>query len=442
LSTLSTPAFKKIKHELMMEVGADAQKIKMAAYTAEDIILKTYLHTDNDAAKELLNRYEKLLVMCKVNYEAYKKHRRSAHLEIVKFIEENQLRRQWVELCHLLIGNINNSTALNALVSEMMETWMTFTWEKDTFCMGLSKDNTEWYEEPQYYGDYDDGIYKMLSDFRSHRMSEKKFLAQQENLSHEIFLIQRNEQYYTVASFHMVALINNRTRCILPKTWISHYEDNMPTLRQYKTTDYYKEMLQHRKYLIDRKGVTVHLKNANIYDEVLFMEDLTYDGRTVMLYKLTTEFDESTMGYFLPDTGEFFTAYKYVGEDPSSHLAMENFILELYTDLTCDLPKENKRLYSLKETADFDDPNLNRTNIYVQYQVYTPPAEGTGRKRRGGKQKSHERIYTTRKLREGMKASEEALERAKEYGIEVPDGETFVRPYWVGINQVRKELKV
>ncbi|MEO2202322.1 hypothetical protein ABGV42_01045 [Paenibacillus pabuli] len=442
---MSNITFRRQKHEMIVEMGAEAQKLKIERFQAEEIILNSYIHTDNDTAKDLLHRYEKLILLCRINYNAYKKHRRSAHLELVKYIEENNYRRQWVELCHVINNNIKRDSLIDILVSEMMETWMSFTWDRDTFIVGLTKDNTEWIERPQYYGDYDNEFYQTTIDFNNGKIKAEKYVERTRELYLNNWDTQRNEQSYTVTLIHMIALLNQRTMNIYPKEWVGHFTNTPEKLRLYKDTSVYKDLLAtERKYIIDRKGVTVRLKNAGKYREVLFMEDLTYDGRLVMLYKMTDLYGDSTMGYFFPNTGEFFCGYKYAGADflaeDHAHNIFENFILELYCDLTCDLPKDRKRIYAIKEVEDLYDPALNDTNIYVQYEVYSPSRESEGKSRKGGKQRSHQRIYTTRKLPEGRKASEDAIERAKEYGIDLQDGETFVRPYWVGINQVRKEI--
>jgi hypothetical protein len=175
------------------------------------------------------------------------------------------------------------------------------------------------------------------------------------------------------------------------------------------------------------------------------MEEVTRDGKIVMLFKLSVfNGSGSIMGFYNLTDDYFFTAFRE-SDNPFIHNRIENFVLEVYADLVVGFEKNVKRRFALKEVEDIENiPDLNETNIYAQYSIYNEKTDNNanGSRKSGYTQKPHERRFALRKLAEGQSASDEALERARELGYELPQGYTFVRGYKVGgMKEVRVELK-
>jgi ribosomal protein L17 len=422
--------------------GGIGMKLRISNIDEEELIIKSFIHTNNPHAREMARKYEKMIVLAKVDFEKYLKNRDAMHMELVNYIHSNKLYKEWVDLIYVTLYQMERHELIDALGSELMETWAYLTWdyEKDHYVYGLTTGN-ELLVVPAYYGDWDVELHRKRAAYEK---TKDESILLDVILNDELYTIERNEQIYTNILFGMIPFINERTKNIMPKDWFPHAEaDHLRDLpRIWKPTDFYKEQLRRRKYLIDKKGVRVLLKNAGVFREVVLMEDMTKDNKVVMLYRLTTD-KGSTVGFYHLADEIFFSGYKY-SDGRHFHDHIENFVLELYTEIVCGLEKDKKRLYAIKEVEDIEYiENEKDTHVYVQYVTYDHESDGTKRMRRGGtKQRPHERRFALRKLPDNMTASEEAKQRALELGIELQDGYTFVRAYKVGgVKEIRKEIK-
>jgi hypothetical protein len=427
-----------------VESGATAQISKLEGFTAEDIILDSYVHTDNAVTKGLIYKYESLVLLSKIDPDKYRKVREERHVAIIDYIKQNNLQKDWAELCYILTSSFDNQRLLNVFTSELMDTWFLMTWDSYKYTVGFNS-SLEPILIDQPYGDYDVEHLQLIDKFKRGKIFGPKFMTEYERVVDKTYNTQRNEHFCTVDLIHLISFINDRTKSILPKTWIKHYETMWKLPRVWKPTSFYKELLSTRRYMLDKKGVTVRLAYQGNISEMVFMEQLTSDGKIVMLYRVTVRDKGSSVGYYNVTDQIFFSSAALLETDKTQSIGFENFVLEVYAELVSGLEKDRKRIYSLLEVEDIfavvvDDKT---THVYMETELYNAKTDGTDIQKRGkgGRQKPHSRTHTTRKLREGMKASEEAIERAKEYNIEVEEGSTYVREYKVGLSRVRKELK-
>ncbi|RPK19997.1 hypothetical protein [Paenibacillus xylanexedens] len=427
--------------------GAHGTIARVENYTPEDIIINTYLHTDNEVALELAKKYEYMLLTAKLQPKKYIKERDNLFLDLAKWIHDNKLYREWVDFVYFVHSRGSRLIEIlsSAYMSEMMESWNYLTGYDGTNIIGLTSQN-ELIIAPEYYGDWDIELHEMYKKLEKNKISKEKYAEfffgpnGQKNFSTE-----RNESLADIAIFGMIPYINERTTNIVPKDFYPHAEaDRLTPARKWKPTEFYKEQLQSRKYLIDRKGIKLYLKNAGNWSEAMLMEDVTKSGQIVMLYRLSNP-EGSTYGFYNLQDDYFFSCYKY-SDGPQLHLEIENLILELYTEVVCGLEIDVKRAYGIQEVEDISNTEGHRsTRLFVQYQQYnekTDSAELKGKRKGGHTQRPHERRYALRKLSGNRVASDEAIERAKELGIELQEGYTFVQSYSVGgLKDIRKEIK-
>lgn len=430
--------------------GAWGTVMRVEKYTPEEIIVNSYVHTENEVAYELTKRIEYMLLLAKTQPEIYKKRVDELLLKISDWIKENGYYREWVDFIYFMnVSKYSEKTTLiDAYLSIMMDIWNYLTDYKPENIYGLTSGDQLLICD-ELYGDWDKklvSIHKEL-DKNPHSKKSKDKLRDFMNSKEysQLNMIEKNENMTDINIFEMIPFINERTKDIFPQKWFPLAETKYyKKPRQWKPTEFYKEQLQKRKYILDRKGVKVYLKNAGRFTEIFFKEDVTKDRKIAMLYRLTVP-EGSFMGYYHLQDQNFFSPYKQSSEK-SINYEIENFVLELYTEIVCGLEKDRKRIYAIMEVDDIDNiPDYRDTHVYVQYQLYnkeTDREELNGHKR-GFKQKAHERSHSIRKLKEGFQASEEAIIRAQEMGIELQEGYTYVKNYSVGVTKddIRTEIK-
>jgi hypothetical protein len=425
------------------ENGGYGTLLRLAHTTAEEIVIETYLHTDNEIAMKLAKRYEYLLLLAKTNEKKYMKNRDKMHLELANWIKENNIYREWVDFIYFTQNSLDKKYELtaSAYMSEIMESWNYLSGYDQHNIYGLNSDN-EFLYCIDYYGDWDIKMHLLNDKFKQKQISQQKYEDIVKNMKREFF-IEKNENLRHIAVFGMIPFVNERTKNIYPKEWFPHADgDYLEFPRRWKKTEFYKDQLKSRKFLIDKKGIKIFFKNAGKFNELLLMEDVTKDKKIVMLYRLSTSLG-GTYGYFHLQDQYFFTPFKY-SDCIEIHENIENMVLEVYTEIVCGLNKDVKRLYALKEVDDLDNiENYKSTHLYVKYKIYNEKIDDEELKsnHKGFIQKPHERRFALRKLKEDQKASDEAIERAKDLGIELQDGYTFVQSYSVGgIKEIRKEI--
>ena len=197
------------------------------------------------------------------------------------------------------------------------------------------------------------------------------------------------------------------------------------------TVDLKKKLLRRNKTL-PTNGVLIKFNDNRLFEEVL-LKEIFYEDTIFLLYKVkTTEGD--TVGFF--DTREqyFFSIFLEYTENLNVHKNFGDFILFLYS------------CYCLND----ENYQLNKLHHYFLLGLQPLSAEGYlqgGKlKNRFNPDKEHKdgvaRIdndnYTTetrgiqgyiRKLPEGQKASEKAIETAEALGYSLAYNETYVQPF-------------
>lgn len=417
---------------------------RLERYTAEDIIIASYFETSNEKAKEMMHRYEKMVVLAKANPDRYLNERDLLHLDMASYIHEHKLYREWFDFIYIIMTHMEENLILNAYKCEAMETWNYLTNYETVNIYGLTSDNQLLICD-EVYGDWDIPLMKATKLMEAKKISAKRHqeLFFEEDRKNDVFIKERHENMIDVDIFETMPFVNERTKAIMPKKWLEMaYSGNIDLPRQWKDTSFYKEQLRVRKYMINKKGCKAFLKNAGNLTEVFFMEEVTKDKQIVMLYRVSTK-KGSFIGFYHLGDEFFFSPYRGSSER-SIHYEIENFVLELYTEIVSGLEKDRRRFFALKEVDNIEHiENFKSTHVYVQFGLYNEKSDRDelSGNRKGFTQKAHERDKAIRKLREGQHVSDEAIERAKEYGITLKEGYTFIRPYKAGgVKDIRKEL--
>lgn len=428
--------------------GGETIVFRLSTSDENTVITDSYIKTNDPIGRKIANRYEYLIALAKTNPEKYLKNRDRYMQSLARWILDQGLFDIWSELILVLDRYRNdNSAIIDALFSELMETWNYFSGYRGELIYGSNTNTKELYKINELYGDWDYPLMELQYKFEKGQMTKRKFNELKTKFfeNEKNFEINNNENIVDINIINMIPLINQRTKQVFPKKFLplanSVYFTSLPT--PWKQTEYYRDVLMSRSYMLDNKGVVCELKNAGCYKSIYIVEDLTKNNDVVMLYRLDTD-DGSFMGYYIPNQRNFFSPHKYSSGSNSLHPAIENFVLGIYADLVCDLEKNTRRIYAIERVDDIDKiDSFKETKVYYQALVKDEVEKQNKDKNRSGgwKQTPHRRKHSPRKLREGQEASSEAIERAREYGIELKPGYTFVQPYYVGDGDHIKDFR-
>lgn len=229
---------------------------------------------------------------------------------------------------------------------------------------------------------------------------------------------------------YMTPYINEYTIDILPSKPISpeieHFISKIPIPKL--TTDYH-QLLQSRRRTLPTNGLKVKIENG-FYRNTL-LKEIYKNGQIVLLYKIETDFGD-LCGTYKVQSGEFYSIYGHTTN--SDMLVFDDmvmqFILWAYSSYVC------------------DDSDLSLTNESYQ-RIMKEPNTNVVFSQMGGKLKvasnpmvkhiiaGQEGYDSTtrhingyiRKLPEGQRASDKAIQLAQSLGYQLRLNETYVAPF-------------
>lgn len=396
--------------------------------------------------RRILNEYEKLVVLCKKDPEGYANKKYKLLTKIIEFVITNELQAPFLRIFARIYRRQNRAGLYKFLFREISDTWELMYIEKGKYVVGLDYDNKTFLLQDRLCWDehlwFMDQQYKLMAGRITYPMFLKKLGL--EKLKRFKWIAEEDVRRSRIICL-MAEFITPKTLSILPDNWMNHEYVEYMDVREYMPTSFYKDKLLKRRYKLDRKGVIVRFQKNSLLDEILFLETIDHKQRPVVLFRFKfPTLDGYTVGYYHLTKKLFITVYSEGGHPVATKLNNKlcNFILEVYTELTCDFMKTDLDTCLLEDPeVDSETVNNSDKNIYYSCEIYSPRSTRTSTKRKKFTQKPHKRMYTIRTLPEGWKVSERAKKLAESYGIELAEGETFVLPYEVGVTRVRSEIK-
>ena len=188
-------------------------------------------------------------------------------------------------------------------------------------------------------------------------------------------------------------------------------------------------------------------RNSGDYSKVFFKEVFS-DDKIYLLYKVLNDKDEGFCGFFDTKSQLFYSVFRDTSGENNFHSSVENFILENYYHLTCNVEIDRKRNFALLVVDDISDGNLfyYKEQPVVQYFYENNSIALESKKRKPYLKGNHVELDVVdivispyiRKLPLGATASEEAIAYAKEMGYSLAPNETFVRPFKRKSYQLKK----
>lgn len=238
--------------------------------------------------------------------------------------------------------------------------------------------------------------------------------------------------------------------------------DDIPTLilpRSIGTLDDLVSVInQYRKFTINPNGVVIDCYNTGEVDQVILYEQNNYliwkvhfnkigwilDNRGLLINDLS---GSEYSGYFSP---EYIPSsiYSVHSDFVDFEFRLYEFILECYADIVCGIDIVNKRFnrealnMGTLEIKDDDDNIKFEESVgfrYIPRKIYNS-AKHKSIEDNQDMQIEIKKYFVSghlRKLPNNQIPSKEAVEHANEYGIDIPKGYTFVRPYESGEEKIR-----
>jgi hypothetical protein len=440
--TLNLETFKKNVYRMNSQSLYDT----LSKYPLEQILTEVFRVNADEKERVLLNAYEKLAVLCVTNFDKYKVVKYDYLKSIIKKVGDENLQEEFLRLFAKVIMQQESEAICLGLFTEMSDTWDLMYIEQGKYVVGLDYDNKSFLLQDRQ--DWEEILYmnEMQHKLRVGKISYQTYSKKMADKENKLLIICNDD----VVRSRMLCLISQyitpKTIRILPKKWMYHQNIVFYGIREYKPTEYYIDKLNSKRYLLDRKGVTVKFENGCTFKEITFLETLDNNNQTVLLFRLTFPENGETIGFYDISSDVFLTAFSDYKEFSKENALIKNVVLEMYTELTCDFPKTDNPYGALLESENVDwDEEVSRS-IFIHYscevfKVKEHDEDNLTRKRKAFTQRPHDRIHTTRDLPEGWKTSARARELAEQFNVELKDGETFVSPYKTGLHTIRKEIK-
>ena len=406
-----------------------------------DIITDIFVTTDDIISKQLIKKFESQLILSKINPKKFKSGLLTFFKQTTKFIEDNKLHKKFFEFCYFIYNSLNdkniNKHIINAYQDLLIEQYSHLGKPQEFMC-GISSENKPYYASELYpFLEYPLSEYQKKYGVDANPrwnkiMSLTRKYGYDINSLDELLLYLRDDQIIGNMFYQMSYFINETTDDIIPKPQYLPSE-GIAKIREYLITEKYLELLQQRKYLLPYNGVVGKYTNTGNIKEILFKERFIYDDLTpVLLFKIKFDNNCETMGYYDSKLNSIYTYWKESYGGKHFHKVLENFILENYWHLVCDVEIKTNRAIALKKMNDKDN-FLYSEQPGVEYVVLKRDKIGKVITKTYNRE-DYKAVWTdihpfVRKLPMGSTASSEAKKLAREMGYVLQPGETFVRPH-------------
>jgi hypothetical protein len=191
--------------------------------------------------------------------------------------------------------------------------------------------------------------------------------------------------------------------------------------------------------VLPNHGIQVQCTNCAAINNLYFQEIWT-DNRVILLFRAETKIGDFS-GFYDNKLSFFYSPWNNVKNGQVFEDKLENFVLEIYALLVTEeeVQSQWKRIPRLFEQGKVP---LVATGTLPVISFYTKEPINGQKKQvdryrifdKSSFQKTIAKISPyIRKLPEGAKASEAAMELARQYHYVLREGETFVRPFEKGV---------
>lgn len=206
-------------------------------------------------------------------------------------------------------------------------------------------------------------------------------------------------------------------------------------------TDDLKEKLKHRNRTLPSNGARFEIMDPTGEIQGLLLKEIVYNGTVHMLYRLDI-LGSSLSGYYNTVTGFLYSITKGANV-PEPYKNISNFILTLYaTQVLNSIQLENVSKWFIQGGHFLEIKVFGKAGKIKDVYHLSPATSGKIRDLEHYDKEERQINVIIRNLPEGRQASEEAKELAAQYGYELEEGQTFVRPFIKQVFVKKKEQQV
>lgn len=405
----------------------------------DEIVLYVYFPLPSKF-KWISDGIEKMLLLSKLNTDKF-------HIEFDTFIinscmniKNNCLYKDYYEFIYVVLSNIkkiNNDIIPNLYLSIVSEIFNQLSPDKKDIWGFDMIGNPIYKDEP----------YKVLTEAMNEMYIKKKNNIDTRKLKN-IYNVEGTIEDIFDELIEKERIFSNTLTLVaglMDENDIEYYSSEKDLditainhkIREWRSTEYYKEVLKEKRYVLPKDGVKCVFKNLPDIQEINFKEKMFLDYK-VIIFKITHSKGGTSMGFYIPFLDLYFDIC--LAKNIAASKTYENFILEVYSRLTTDIDMTYRRMHSICIT-DLKNPD----GYYLQQplmQVFSKNVENIiiNKKERikiSYRNFSKEEYIPVniliapfiRKLPEGQFASDRALEAAAKYGYKLKPGETFVTQF-------------
>ncbi|MBK5240258.1 MAG: hypothetical protein JJD95_03475 [Clostridium sp.] len=188
--------------------------------------------------------------------------------------------------------------------------------------------------------------------------------------------------------------------------------------------------------MLPPEGITAKFKNCGEVIEIYLMEVIE-DDTVILLWKMKFSNNTYTSGFYDTKNETFYDMYKESSAWETTHIPMENVILQNYINITCTLTMEERQelvwFNEVKDIVKLNESHGLNPMVYYEIKEHNARVRGEVITRHFDRSKYIAELMNIqpflRRLPIGANVGEEAVEVAKKLGIDLPKGYTLVRGF-------------
>lgn len=432
-----------LKKRTLNTACAVVQKISNISFL--ELTLSLYVLCKDTQANKLARKYESMLELAKANKETFADNLYQFFNDTARYIKENNLQDYF--LSFVAFFNEKRTQEIEEPKKTVYFAYMDLLLEQTEFLReDKFKYNQIWagfnpdgksitvYDPfpssdlPVYESEellFNSGISRDSFERHLSVVYEKYGYKEVKNLRDADFL-RVSSQIYTNNVYEMSPFMSEDILELLPKAPFNPRitPELWPEVIKHRN---YFEILSHRKRMLPKDGLNIKFNSGIVY-KTLLLREFFKDDTVYMLYKFETCVGDIS-GYYNTRTGGFYSPLEddreeggvvadrlkatvlwfysaFVGKHPDIELTAESFLKHFKAN------SQTRFTAYYERRAEISASSKNAHKDLTNYRSKASSIAGF-----------------IRRLPEGKKASQQAVEYAKSLGFELSPNETFVRPF-------------
>ena len=388
----------------------------------DDLIQSLFIQTDDAITREMLNGYEKQLILAKMKPEEFIRNLNLFYIDMAKYIKKNKLLKNFLILYYEVFKkqhkNAINGSVIFSLYMNIIPQQLEYLCPSETILCGAETNGKVMtIRDPYPYIDYP----PLILEKSKKPVNLENLKKEYKKLGYDI-----NSQQDIEMLFNEYTLIANNTSLLsflIDENTVDMLSFNRIHLTYpivmppYKMDDYISSYLNKRNRFLKNGEIEVSLSAGEI--RKIILKEVFLEGNLFLIYKIVNYKGLSYTGAYDIQDDFFVSPYSEYKEYTDLNESLKSLILETYIIYTTDIDRDKTRFYELEiKTSPMVEKDID--TIRRHFKKYNKDNFSLA---------LAEVNSYIRKLPNGASASQEAIDNAKKYGIELKPGETFVKAF-------------